>query len=59
MNKLISIDDLTIDDINDIFELAGNFKENKDVKTLDINPVIGIMFLNHLQHKLFISNSYT
>ncbi len=44
MNKLISIDDLTIDDINDIFELAEYFKENKDVKTLDINPVIGIMF---------------
>ena len=27
MNKLISIDDLTIDDINDILELANKYKE--------------------------------
>lgn len=44
MNKLISIDDLTIDQINDIVKLAKYFKENKQIKRLDINPVIGIMF---------------
>ena len=43
MNKLISIDDLNINEINDIFKLAKYFKEKK-ISTLDINPVIGIMF---------------
>ena len=44
MNKLISIDDLTIDDINDILELANKYKENNDIPIFNTNPVIGIMF---------------
>ena len=44
MNKLISIDDLTIDQINDIFKIAKIYKENKLISTFNLNPVIGIMF---------------
>ena len=44
MNKLISIDDLTIDQINDIVKIAKIYKDGKLIPTFNLNPVIGIMF---------------
>ena len=44
MNKLISIDDLTIDQINDIVKIAKIYKDDKLIPTFNLNPVIGIMF---------------
>ena len=44
MNKLISIDDLTIDQINDIVKIAKIYKDDKVIPTFNLNPVIGIMF---------------
>ena len=44
MNKLISIDDLTVDQINDIVKIAKIYKDDKLIPTFNLNPVIGIMF---------------
>jgi aspartate carbamoyltransferase catalytic subunit len=44
MNKLISIDDLTVDQINDIVKIAKIYKDGKLIPTFNLNPVIGIMF---------------
>ncbi len=40
MNKLISIDDLTIDQINDIVKIAKIYKDGKLIPTFNLNPVI-------------------
>ena len=44
MNKLISIDDLTVDQINDIVKIAKIYKDSKLIPTFNLNPVIGILF---------------